>query len=264
MQAQLSIALLQCNPLVLDTAANLARLEQAAVDSKEAGADMLVTPEMFLTGYNIGAAQVTTLAEAADGAMAQAVADIAIRQGIAIVYGYPERGGDGAVYNAAQCIDEHGRTLLNYRKTHLFGALDRAQFTAGTPQQNALFDYRSWRLGVLICYDLEFPENARRLALAGADAILVPTANMPDYDFVAQAMLPTRAYENQLYVAYANYIGSESGLRYGGLSGLAAPDGRLTAQAGRHDTLLPARLDAAVLADVRARHHHLAEQRERG
>ncbi|MFY8044397.1 MAG: nitrilase-related carbon-nitrogen hydrolase, partial [Rhodoferax sp.] len=78
----------------------------------------------------------------------------------------------------------------------------------------------------LICYDVEFPEATRRLALAGADLIVVPTANMPEFDFVAQSLVPVRAYENQLYVAYANYIGAEGAVHYGGLSLLAAPDGQ--------------------------------------
>ena len=63
-------------------------------------------------------------------------------------------------------------------------------------------------LELLICYDVEFPENACRLALAGADLNIVPTANMIPYEFVANTIVPARAYENQLYVGYANYCGS--------------------------------------------------------
>ena len=259
MQA-LTIALMQCAPLPLEVAANLARLEEAAVISKETGADLLITPEMFLTGYNIGAAQVQALAEPADGAMQQAVAAIAQRHQIAIVYGYPERGNDGKFYNAAQFLDRQGSSRLNYRKTHLFGDLDRAQFSAGQPQAQ-LLTYHGWTLGLLICYDLEFPENTRRLALAGADAILVPTANMPDYDFVAQSMLPVRAYENQVCIAYANYTGAEGEVHYGGLSGIATADGTLVAHAGRDPQLLLATLDADALAVTRARNRHLADAR---
>lgn len=256
----LTLALLQCAPLPLDEEANLARLEEAAVTSKKLGADILVTPEMYLTGYNIGPGPVEDLAEAASGSYALAVAAIAQRHHIAIVYGYPERGSDGRVYNAAQFLDPQGCSLLNHRKTHLFGELDRAQFSAGPPQASVC-NYRGWKLGLLICYDLEFPENARRLALADADAILVPTANMPDYDFVAQTMLPVRAYENQVCIAYANYCGNEGDLRYGGLSGVAAADGRLLAQAGRGAELLLARLDPMALAAARQRNHHLKDAR---
>jgi predicted amidohydrolase len=72
-----------------------------------------------------------------------------------------------------------------------------------------LVELEGWKLGLLICYDLEFPENARRLALAGAELILVPTANMVPFDFVADVTVRARAFENQCYVAYANYCGHE-------------------------------------------------------
>ncbi|WP_277343792.1 nitrilase-related carbon-nitrogen hydrolase, partial [Pseudomonas viridiflava] len=124
------------------------------------GAQLLVCPEMFLTGYNIGAAAVQRLAQPADGAAARQIAGIARHTGVAIAYGYPERGEDGRLYNAAQLIDAHGNRLGNYRKTHLFGDADRAMFSAGE-QAPALFEFNGWKLGLLICYDLEFPENAR-------------------------------------------------------------------------------------------------------
>jgi predicted amidohydrolase len=175
------------------------------------------------------------------------------------VYGYPERSGS-AVFNAAQCIAADGTRLLNYRKTHLFGTLDRSQFSAAQVQV-ALFEFNGWKIGLLICYDVEFPENVRRLALAGADVVLVPTANMPDYDFVATSMVPVRAYENQLFIAYANYVGAEGEVHYGGLSSVAAPNGQMLALAGREATLLCATLDANHLKATRIRHTHLADAR---
>lgn len=259
MKPLLHLALLQCAPQPLDVDGNLKRLDVAAKDAAQHGADMLVCPEMFMTGYAIGADPVQTLAQTVDGAMASQVAEIARERGIAVVYGYPEREGN-TVFNAAQCIAADGRRLLNYRKTYLFGELDRRQFSAAAPQ-STVFDFHGWKLGILICYDVEFPEATRRLALAGADAILVPTANMPDYDFVATTMVPVRAYENQLFVAYANYVGAEGDVHYGGLSAVAAPDGRTLAQAGRGATVLYATLDAAQLATTRARNTHVADLR---
>jgi 5-aminopentanamidase len=150
--------------------------------------------------------------------------------------------------------------LLNYRKTHLFGDLDCSQFSAALPQ-DTLFDFHGWKIGLLICYDLEFPENMRRLALAGADMVLVPTANMPDYDFVATSMVPVRAYENQVFVAYANYVGVEGGVHYGGLSSVAAPNGQVLAKAGRAPELLFATVDANQLVATRMRNTHVADAR---
>ena len=261
MQAQLHLALWQCAPLPLNMAGNLLRLDSAAKDAAQSGADILVCPEMFITGYNIGASQVQALAQTTDGALANAVAEIAKRHTIAIVYGYPERDG-GHVFNAAQCIAANGTRLLNYRKTHLFGQLDRSQFSAA-PLQSALFELHGWKIGMLICYDLEFPENMRRLALAGADLVLVPTANMPDYDFVPTTMVPVRAYENQVFVAYANYVGAEGDVHYGGLSSVAAPNGQVLAQAGRESEILFATVDANQLIATRMRNMHLADARAR-
>ena len=180
------VALYQCPPRPLDVAGNLQRLHQVAMEATDA--DLLVLPEMFLSGYNIGLEAVGALAEAQDGPSAQRIAAIAQAAGTAILYGYPERSDDGQIYNAVQLIDAQGQRLCNYRKTHLFGDLDHSMFSAGE-DDFPLVELDGWKLGFLICYDIEFPENARRLALAGAELILVPTANMIPYDFVADVTI---------------------------------------------------------------------------
>lgn len=245
--SDLRLALVQCPSLPLDVPANLARLDRFAAQAAAAGAHLLVTPEMFLTGYNIGGPAAAVLAERPDGPRAQAVAAIARQHQIAIVFGHPEHAGDGVVYNAAQCVDAQGRTLGRYRKTHLFGALDRSMFRPGLGDE-PLFSLHGWHLGLLICFDVEFPENARRLALQGADLIVVPTANMEGFDFVAQHLVPTRAYENQMYLAYANFCGIEGDLVYGGLSCVATPSGAGLVQAGRGPELLLADVTRTGLA----------------
>lgn len=246
----LSLALWQC-PYAGHAADALLLLDATALQARAQGADLLVCPEMSLTGYQIGAARVAALAEPPDGLLAQTVAAIAQRHGIAIVYGYPERHTDGRPCNAAQFIDAAGQRVANYRKTHLFGDVDRAQFSPG-PQPAAVFTWRGWRLGLLICYDIEFPEPARGLALQGADAILVPTANMLPFDEVQQVLLPARALENRVYLAYANACGSEGDTTYGGLSTVCGPMGQVTARAGREETLLLATLSRPALLAARA------------
>eukprot|EP01034_Spumella_vulgaris_P014145 gene14145-18062_t len=123
------VALYQCPPLPLDVAGNLKRLHSVAHEASDA--DVLVLPEMFLTGYNIGVEAVGALAEAQDGPSAQTIAELAQNAGLAILYGYPERAEDGQIYNAVQLIDANGQRLCNYRKTHLFGDLDHSMFSAG-------------------------------------------------------------------------------------------------------------------------------------
>lgn len=252
------LALYQCPPLPLDIDANLQRLQDALDQS--AGNDLLVLPEMFLTGYNIGLEAVSRLAQARDGSAAQRIATMARAAGIAIAYGYPERGQDGAIYNAVQVFDAQGRSLCNYRKTHLFGELDRGMFSPGA-DDFPVFELNGWKLGVLICYDLEFPENTRRLALAGADLILVPTANMRPYEFIAELTVRVRAHENQCYVVYANYCGHEEHIEYCGLSSIVAPDGMQIAGAADDETLLMASLDQRVLIESRANTPYLRDRR---
>ncbi len=257
----LRLALLQCESLAGDVSANLHRLDAACRDAAASGADVLVTPEMFLTGYNIGRSAAAALAEPARGARVEAVGVIARRHGIAIVFGHTEKDEAGFVFNTAVCVDSEGRFAASYRKTHLFGDLDRDMFRAGSGNE-ALFDLHGWKIGMLICYDVEFPENARRLALQGADLIVVPTANMEGFDFVAQHLVPTRAYENQLFVAYANFCGTEADLSYNGLSCVAAPDGALLAQGGRKPSLVLADLTRAALTAGRVLNGHLSVCRD--
>lgn len=252
------VALYQCPPLPLDPAANLQRLHQLAMEAK--GADLLVLPEMFMTGYNIGAEAVSTLAEVYNGEWAQQIGRIAKTAGLAIVYGYPERTADGQIYNALQLIDSHGERRCNYRKTHLFGDLDRSMFSAGGDEVPVV-EFNGWKLGFLICYDLEFPENARRLALAGAELILVPTANMIPFDFVADVTVRSRAFENQCYVAYANYCGHEGDIHYCGQSSIAAPNGSRIAQAGLDEALIVGELDRQLMVDSRTANHYLSDRR---
>ncbi len=254
------IALYQCPPLPLAPEANLDRLRQRAAEAARRGAALLVTPEMFLSGYNIGHEAVAALAQGCDGPWAEAVAAIAREQGIALLYGYPERSAEGAIYNSVQLIDAQGRRLGNYRKTHLFGELDNGMFSAGSDHY-PLLELNGWKLGMLICYDVEFPENVRRLALAGADLVLVPTANMEPYDFVCEVLVRARAFENQCYLAYANYCGGEGEIRYCGLSSVSAPDGTLAAVCGREETLAFADLSRDKLAASRRSITYLQDRR---
>jgi predicted amidohydrolase len=243
-----------------EPAANLDRLAAAAEAAARDRARLLVCPELFLTGYNIGPEAVHHLAEAAEGPSAGRVAAIARASGVAILYGYPERAADGCVFNAAQLLERDGRRLLNYRKCHLFGELDRAMFAAGEGVV-AVAEIDGLRLGVLICYDVEFPEAVRLQVLAGADLVAVPTALMQPYDIVARTIVPARAYESQVYLAYANHCGREGGLTYCGLSCVVGPAGADLARAGWGEELIVAEIDQDRLYASRASNTHLIDRR---
>jgi len=251
-------ALLQSSGRPGSTVENLKVLDEAAGRAAAAGAALLAAPEMFLTGYAIGD-DIARLAEPADGDSADTVAEIAERHGIAIVYGYPERVSD-AVHNSAQLISADGVRLANYRKTHLFGCFERDHFEPGE-QPVIQADLGGLTVGLMICYDVEFPDNVRAHALAGTDLLLVPTAQMHPFQFVAESLVPVRAWESQMYVAYVNRVGHEGEFEFVGLSTLAGPDGVARARAGRGEELVFADADPAFLAASREANPYLADRR---
>ncbi|MFE2579531.1 carbon-nitrogen hydrolase family protein [Streptomyces sp. NPDC059378] len=251
-------ALLQSSGRPGSVVENLKVLDEAAGRAAAAGAALLVTPEMFLTGYAIGD-DIGRLAEPADGACADEIAEIAGRHGLAVAYGYPERDGE-TVFNSAQLISADGTRLANYRKTHLFGCFEHEHFVpGGTPVVQA--ELNGLRVGIMICYDVEFPENVRAHALAGTDLLVVPTAQMHPFQFVAESVVPVRAFENQMYVAYVNRVGREGEFEFVGLSTLAGPDGVARTRAGRADELLLADVDPAFLAASRETNPYLKDRR---
>ncbi|MEU1149509.1 carbon-nitrogen hydrolase family protein [Streptomyces sp. NPDC005863] len=254
----LRTALLQSSGRLGSVDENLASLDGAAARAAAAGAGLLVAPELYLTGYAIGD-DIARLAEPIDGASAKAVAEIAARHGVGVAYGYPEREG-ARVFNSVQLIGPDGATLANYRKTHLFGGFERDAFTPGE-QTVVQAELGGIRVGLMICYDVEFPENVRAHALAGTDLLVVPTAQMHPFQFVAESVVPVRAFESQMYVAYVNRVGPEGEFEFVGLSTLAGPDGVARARAGRGEELVFGDVDPVFLAASRENNPYLRDRR---
>ncbi|MDX6420150.1 MAG: 5-aminopentanamidase [Trebonia sp.] len=257
MSATTRVAAWQCPPGPRDVAGNLRRLDAICAAAAARRAEVLVTPEMFTSGYAITRAEVLRLAEEAGGPTEAAVAQIARRHHLAIVYGHPERApGDSAAddgasedgaaddraYNAATMIGPDGVVRGRHRKVHLYGDLDRGQFDANS-RPPAAFDFGGSRVGMLICYDVEFPEAVRSLAVDGARAVFVPTANMTGCEEVQEILVRARACENNCGVVYANYCGADDVFEYGGLSMICGPRGEVLAQAD-------AKAEELIIADL--------------
>lgn len=234
-------------------------MQQQAQIAKTAGSELLIFPEMFLTGYNIGARRTRELAQRSDGKNLQRAAQIASRFNIALLFGFPQLDED-KVYNAAVLLDNTGGQISLYRKTHLFGEIDRSAFTPGDRLPD-IVELNGVKMGILICYDIEFAENARHLALAGADFIAVPTALMAPYEFVPTRLVPARAFENQVFIAYANRCDVEGNLNYYGLSCICGPDGSDLARAGGNQAQITARLNFEQQRASRALNTHLGDRR---
>lgn len=252
------IAALQMHAIVGDPGANLERIAAAAADAAGGGATLLIAPELAVTGYGAGEA-FPTLASTASGEVAERLGAIARENGIAVVAGFAEREGS-VTYNSALFTDGIGTNAV-YRKSHLYGDYERRWFRPEVPS-SVMVELAGVRLGMLICYDVEFPENVRRLALAGADLVVVPTA-LPkgaSGSFIASHMIQVRAFENQVFVAYVNHCGADDDFTYAGLSRIAAPDGGLLAEApAEGETLLFAEVDPAAYAQSRMENTYLRD-----
>jgi predicted amidohydrolase len=250
------VAAWQCHPGPLDVAGNLGRLDEICARAAAERVEVLVTPEMFTSGYGLAPDQVLSLAEDAGGPTEVAVAQIARRHRLAIVYGHPERAPGAGAYNAAALVGPDGVVRGRHRKAHLFGDVDRRLFVPSA-ERPAAFEFDGARAGILICYDVEFPEAVRSLAVDGARTVLVPTANMTGYEHVQQLLIRARACENGCGVVYANYCGADDLFEYNGLSEVCGPDGEVLAQAGAQGEQLviadlPSESAGTYLADRRA------------
>jgi len=238
------------------------RLASLSEATASADARLLLCPEMFMSGYAVPHLY-AQYAEARDGAFAKGVAEIAKSTGTAIAYGYPE-AADGVIYNAAQCIDADGTTIAHHRKLVIPPGLEIGCFADGDGL--TLFELDGIRFGILICYDVEFPEATRATAMAGAQVILAPTALASQWGVVAHCMIPTRSFENGVYLLYANHAGTEGEVSYLGASCIIGPDGKELARAGSDAQIITADVDLARVEAAQARlpyHRDLESLRSR-
>lgn len=207
-----------------------------------AGARLLVLPELFLPGYNRPDLH-SALAQPRDGEWMARLRGMAADAGCGLCLGWAERDGN-RVYNAATTIGPDGSILGHYRKIQLYGPMERNSFSRGE-NLCAPFQIGGRRTSMLICYDIEFPGHAEGLRQAGVDLILVPTANPVGFEHVQRRLVPARAHESGAVVAYANLVGPEGDVTFGGLSVVAGPDGEALASAG-------SRGEAVLIVDLAA------------
>ncbi|MYU09961.1 nitrilase [Streptomyces sp. SID8361] len=254
-KAPMKISGLQTAGTPGDVDANLHELDAACRRARAEGAELLVTTELFITGYDIG----DTVRDLARTDLLTPARQMAASHGIALVLGAPEYDS-GAYYNSAFFIDPAGTVLGRHRKNHLFGELDRRYFTPGD-RTAPVIDYGGVRIAMLICYDVEFPENVRAAALAGADLVAVPTAQMRPYEFIAEHLLRVRAWENQIYIAYVNHDGDEGSQRYVGRSSIVSPSATVLDSVEHGNRLLFATVDPYTVREARKANPYLADLR---
>ena len=249
------LCIAQTDPIRGDIRRNLETLDRLCEQAVLAGADLLALPELALTGYNIFA-QLDVLAD--DGTLQRQVAELARRHGLFLLFGVAQRHVDGNLRNSAVLIGEDGTTLASYHKRHLWDEEAR-HFTPG--EALCVVETRLGRLGLMICYDNEFPEMARALAQSGAQVILSPTANMLPNAERQILQIRARAIDNQCFVACINRAGREDNLHYCGHSLVAGPDGEVIGQLGTHTGTLMIDIDLQQIAESQRHQHYLKDLR---
>lgn len=240
-------------------APNLARTLDA-IGKRRAGTDLLVFPEATLTGFPTRE-NVRDVAETLSGPSLGAVRDAARNARTAVAVGLAERdSGDGErFYNTTVLIDERGDIALRYRKTHLW-ATDVGVFTPG--DRFEVCEFKGITVGLLICYDIEFPESARALGMLGAEMLVVTNGNMNPFGPVHRRAIVARAMENQAFAALVNRTGDgDDNLTFPGESALISPFGDVLAELGSEDAVLPVTVDRALLAQSREHYSYVHDAR---
>jgi predicted amidohydrolase len=226
---------------------NAARARRFAGRAREAGADVLILPELWFHGYDLAHAE-ERAAPLGEGGFARMRA--LAREFELYVTGSTLERHAGGVSNTAALYDPQGALLGTYRKVHLFRLMDEDRYLA--PGEHATLCETPWGpVGLAICYDLRFPELFRTLALAGAELILVP-AQWPSARVAAwRTLVLSRAIENELFVAAGNRVGADGETPFPGCSLIVDPWGNVLAEGDEAEQLLVAPIDRREVAKVR-------------
>jgi len=247
---QIAVAGIQFNPQVGLVRENRVRILSLIDEVAAQGAKLVVFPECALSGYvfeDIDEARLA--AEPVLGPSTEAVVGTCQELGVYAIVGMLEDAGE-EIYNTAVLCGPEGLIGV-YRKTHLpFLGVDK--LTALGPDPYRVHETGIGRIGMLICYDLRFPEAARCLALEGADIIAVPTNWPTGADIAPDFIAPTRAIENRVFVVAVNRAGTERGASFIGKSQIVDPSGRRLAMAQTTDeTIITATFDPTLARQKR-------------
>jgi len=194
---------------------NLLKIEKLVRRAKDYGAEMIVFPEgfMYYRSPEDPLEQSAKQAEGLDGPFVNSIQRISRENGISITVGMHESiKGSLKTYNTIVTTNENGEIINVYRKTHLYDAFGYKESASVQPSDNPfkIFDFHGLKFGVMVCYEVRFPEIARTMALKGADAILIPSAWVKGYNKEDHwlTLIKARALENTVYIATSNQIGN--------------------------------------------------------
>jgi omega-amidase len=245
-----------------DPEANLLKVRDFSRRAKEAGAELIVFPEMIDTGYSMPVVQ--NHAASWTSGFVPGLQKTARELSIAIVSGVSERDGS-SIYNSQVFVDSQGNIAAKYRKTHLYAVAPVEEQTCFAPGDSFVsFELGGLRFGFSICYDLRFPEMYRKLAVEQKVGAFVVSSAWPfprDEHFRVLAI--ARAIENQSYVIASNRVGKDDDLWFCGNSAIIDPRGVVNAAASAdREELIYADLSEELVLSVRSRVASFAHRRE--
>jgi predicted amidohydrolase len=226
----ITLLLAQTGPVLGKKNENLKTIERHASSARRKNVDLLVFPELHLTGYTMQD-EVYNLAEPIPGPSEKRVEKIAKEHGVHIVFGMPEESPvKGVIHNSAVLVGPKG-LVGRYRKIHLPTHTvfeERRYYRPG--QEAPVFDTPMGKIGLTICYDLYFPELTRLETLGGAELIVCISASPGLRRRFFEGFCLSRAMENAVYLAYVNRVGIEDGNQFWGGSRVVAPGGSVLVQ----------------------------------
>jgi 5-aminopentanamidase len=251
------VACQQLAPTLGDLGANRKLARDAIREATQAGADVVVLPELITSGYMFESPEESAAAAiSADHELLCEWAREAAEADIVVIGGFCELGEDGRVYNSAAMLDATGLRAV-YRKLHLWDR-EKLVFTPGG-EPPPVIDTRVGRIGVVICYDLEFPELTRSVALRGAQLLVVPTnwplVPRPEGEHPPEVLIAMAAARvNRMAVACADRLGTERGQEWTGGATVVGVDGWIAAQT-REPGLIWADIALEPASDKRLTEH---------
>ncbi|MBT8147454.1 MAG: carbon-nitrogen hydrolase family protein [Gammaproteobacteria bacterium] len=214
-----------------------AEIERAVANAPEA--QLVLLPELAVTGFLLDQ-RLGEVAQLVDGEHYRRMAKLASALHLHLAYGYVERGADGSLYDSLILLDDRGEICGNYRKIHLTNR-EQDYFKPGEKIVSA--STRLGRIGLMICWDLAFPELSRKLALDGCKLLLAPCAWERPYEQALSRFACARAIDNGVYLALSNSNGQGANLTFFGQSALLDPTGEAIAILGDQDGAVCAEVD---------------------
>ena len=222
------------------------------------GLDLIVCPELFLSGYG-SFDKIKEYCEQSDGEYANKISALAKKYSTAILYGYPEVVKN-SLFNSAQYFDSKGTSLANHRKQILPPTADESKiFKSGN--KSSIIMVNGIKSAIVICYELEFPELIRKLALQGVELIIAPTGQSSNWPAAALYNCRTRAFENGIFVIYANSTGTLNGINFMGESKIIGPDGLDIVNADKGEKVIVGEINTAEISSVRKKLPYLEDSR---